>query len=122
MYFDILFEIKIQTMKLLNVGRKQSLTRVLKVKLNKSFSNKIKKRFNLSNRFKGNQSFLTFLGILDLERYFSLKNYSKIDGETVEFKIFNRKTFFLDKNLKKKYMIGLDTLSIKFQVLEIVKN
>lgn len=119
---EILLEINIQAIKLLNVGRKQSLTRVLKVKLNKKNFEIIKRKYKINNRFKENQCFQNLLQIEDFERYFSKNNYTKIARKTIEFKIFNRKSFFLDKNLNKKFMQGMATLSIRFQVSEIVAS
>lgn len=117
---ELLLEISVQVMKLLKIGRKQSLTRVLKIKLSHKIEKKIKKRFKITNKYKKNKDFQLILKLEDLERYFSHNNFSKIVNESIEFKIFNRKTNFLDNVLNKKSLSGMSTLNIRFLVSELI--
>jgi hypothetical protein len=119
---DFKKELNFNIIKLLNIHRKSSLCRELKIKIATDLSSYLKQKFKLNNKFQVSCKFSKeFLKILSTKRFFHLRNYSKMIISKIQIKIFNRCTKFLDKKLNIISLHGVDTFSIKFCVAEIIE-
>ena len=116
---DFKKELCFNILKLIKVKRKQSLTKLIKIKVGEQMSQFLRETYKLNNRFVYCQSILEDFEI-NLVRHFGDGNFAMIKNNSVEAKIFNYSTKFLDKSSNFVKIKGCDTFSIKFIVDELV--
>jgi hypothetical protein len=114
--------INYEIVKNLKITRKSSLIKMFKIVIPSSFSNFLKDKYNISNKFLHVDSFENDFN-LHQKRYYSENDYVVIEENSFMLKILKTKSiknFYADNKLRPHHVEGPIYLSIKLKIKNVI--